>query len=204
MARIIVTLIFGGFGVFMFFYGLRQLLLQRRLLRNAAPVSAVITHSAVFSSRSADTDQRPLRDNSTTTHRPDVRFRYEIGGRTYESDLMYPNSIVVTYASRESAAEALAPYPPGATVRALAADDRVALASLTQLPFLYEGQGLDASGFRQAIPELFTPAVRRCLAQARPIAEDDRYVLFCPPYGFYFGRTVDGYRLIEFMADGEE
>jgi len=120
MARNIVTLIFGGFGVFMFFYGLRQLLLQRRLLRNATPVSAVITHSAVFSSRSADTDQRPLRDNSTTTHRPDVRFRYEIGGRTYESDLMYPNSIVVTYASRESAAEALAPYPPGATVRALA------------------------------------------------------------------------------------
>ena len=88
--------------------------------------------------------------------------------------------------------------------RALAADDRVALASLTQLPFLYEGRGLDASGFRQAIPELFTPAVRRCLAQARPIAEDDRYVLFCSPYGFYFGRTADGYRLIEFMADGEE
>jgi len=87
---------------------------------------------------------------------------------------------------------------------ALAADDRAALASLTQLPFLYEGQGLDAAGFRQAIPELFTPAVRRCLAQARPIAEDDRYVLFCSPYGFYFGRTADGYRLIEFMADGEE
>jgi len=87
---------------------------------------------------------------------------------------------------------------------ALAADDRAALASLTQLPFLYEGQGLDAAGFRQAIPELFTPAVRRCLAQARPIAEDDRYVLFCSPYGFYFGWTADGYRLIEFMADGEE
>jgi hypothetical protein len=51
---------------------------------------------------------------------------------------------------------------------------------------------------------LFTPAVRRCLAQARPIVEDDRYVVFCPPYGFYFGRTNDGYRLVEFMADGEE
>jgi hypothetical protein len=119
MARIVVTLIFGGFGAFMFFYGLRQLLLQRRLLRNAIPVSAVITHSEVFSSRSSDSDSRPLRDTSTTTHRPDVRFRYEVDGRAYESDLLYPNSIVVTYASRESAAEALAPYPPGATVRAL-------------------------------------------------------------------------------------
>ena len=88
--------------------------------------------------------------------------------------------------------------------RALAADDREALTSLTQLPFLYEGRDLDAAGFRQAIPVLFTPAVRRCLAQARPIAEDGRYVAFCPPYGFYFGWTSDGYRLIEFMADGEE
>lgn len=88
--------------------------------------------------------------------------------------------------------------------RALAVDDREALASLTQLPFLYEGRGLDAAGFRQAIPGLFTPAVRRCLAQAHPIAEDGRYVVFCPPYGFYFGRTADGYRLVEFMADGEE
>jgi hypothetical protein len=119
MARIIVTLIFGGFGAFMFFYGLRQFLLQRRLLRNAVPITAVITQSEVFSSRSSDTDARPLRDSSTTTHRPDVRFRYEVNGRSYESDLMYPNSIVVTYASRESAAEALAPYPPGATVRAM-------------------------------------------------------------------------------------
>lgn len=88
--------------------------------------------------------------------------------------------------------------------RALADDDHEALASLTQLPFLYEGRGLDAAGLRQAIPGLFTPTVRRCLAQARPIVEDDRYVVFCSPYGFYFGRIGDGYRLVEFMADGEE
>lgn len=88
--------------------------------------------------------------------------------------------------------------------RALADDDREALASLTQLPFLYQGEGLDAAGFRQAIPGLFTPPVRRCLAQARPIAEDDRYVVFCSPYAFYFGRSGEGYRLIEFMADGEQ
>jgi len=119
MARIIAFLIFGGFGVFMFVYGARQFLLQRRLLRNAVPITATVTHSAVFSSTSSDTDRRVGRSNSTTTHRPDLRFRYEVGGQSYESDLLHPNSIVVTYASREAAAEVLKPYPLNATVRAL-------------------------------------------------------------------------------------
>lgn len=119
MARIIAVLIFGSFGAFMFVYGLRQFLLQKRLLRNAVPITAVITRSEVFSSRSADTDRRPLRDTSTTTHRPELRFRYELGGASYESDLLRANSIVTGYASREAAAEVIQPYPVGATVRAL-------------------------------------------------------------------------------------
>lgn len=86
---------------------------------------------------------------------------------------------------------------------ALAADDRAALASLTELPFLYEGAGLDAAGFRRVLPEVFPPAVRRCVSEARPIAEDDRYVIFCTPYAFYFGRVAGEFRLLEFMADGE-
>jgi hypothetical protein len=112
----------------------------------------------------------------------------------------------------------LALAPPGAALagdagfeeflhafrRALADDDLATLASLTQLPFLYEGRNLDAAGFERAVPELFTPEVRHCLAQARPVAEDDRLVIFCAPYGFYFGRTARGWRLIEFMADGED
>ena len=118
MARIIVTLIFGGFGLVLAFVGIRQFFMQRRLLANAQPVDAVIVHSAVFTSTTADTDSRPLRSNSTTSHRPDVRFRYKVGGADYESDLMYPTIIVQSYASRESAAEALAPFPLHANVRA--------------------------------------------------------------------------------------
>jgi hypothetical protein len=38
----------------------------------------------------------------------------------------------------------------------------------------------------------------------RALAADDRLVIFCAPYGFYFGRTARGWRLIEFMADGED
>jgi len=118
MAQIIVFLIFGGFGLVMLYVGVTQYFRQRRLLRRAQPVNAIILKSEVFSSKSADTDSRLQRDNSTTTHRPEVRFRYEVNGQTYESELLYPNIIVVTYASRESAAEALAPYPLNAKVHA--------------------------------------------------------------------------------------
>ena len=41
-----------------------------------------------------------------------------MSGQTHESDLLYPNVIAVTYASRESAVEALAPFPLKAKVRA--------------------------------------------------------------------------------------
>jgi hypothetical protein len=118
MARIIVFIIFGGFGLVMLYVGVTQLVTQRRLLANAERVDAVIVHSDVFSSTSSDNDSRPLRSTSTTTHRPDGKFRYRVKGTDYESDLMYPNIIVQTYASRESAAEALVPFPLNAAVRA--------------------------------------------------------------------------------------
>ncbi len=117
MAQIITFLIFGGFGLVMLFVGLTQFVQQRRLLSNSERIDAVIVHSQVFSSTSANTDRRLLRSTSTTTHRPDVKFRYHIGGTEHESDLMYPNIIVQTYASREAAEEALVPFPLHAKVR---------------------------------------------------------------------------------------
>ena len=118
MARIITFVIFGGFGLVLLYVGVTQYFMQRRLLANAQRVDARIVYSEVFTSTSADTDPRPLRSTSTTTHRPDVKFRYRVGEAEYESDLMYPNIIVHSYASRESAAEALKPFPVNATVKA--------------------------------------------------------------------------------------
>ena len=118
MAQIITFLIFGGFGLVMLYVGFTQFFRQRCLLRRAQPVNATIIKSEVFSSQSADTDARLGRSTSTTTHRPEVRFRYLVNGMTYESDLLHPNIIVVTYASRESAAEVLVPFPLDAKVRA--------------------------------------------------------------------------------------
>ena len=118
VAQIIVFLIFGGFGFVMLYVGATQFFRQCRLLRRAQQISVTIIKSEVFSSNSADTDNRIGRDNSTTTHRPDVRFRYVVNGQTYESELLYPNIIAVGYASRESAAEVLAPFPVNSKVSA--------------------------------------------------------------------------------------
>ena len=118
MARIITFVIFGGFGLMLLYVGATQLIQQRRSLTNAERVDAVIVHSEVFTSTSADTDARLLRSNSTTSHRPDVKFRYAVGGQQYESDLLYPTIIVTSYASRDEAAKELAPFPVNARVRA--------------------------------------------------------------------------------------
>lgn len=48
-----------------------------------------------------------------------------------------------------------------------------------------------------------TPEVRRCLRTAPPLREDDRSVLACAPYLFYFGRVDGQWRWVEFAADGE-
>lgn len=82
--------------------------------------------------------------------------------------------------------------------------DRAAVASLTQLPFLFEGRELDRVDFERAVPRLFGAAQRRCLAKVRARPEGDRQVVFCRPYAYYFGRAGGQYRFLEFAADGED
>jgi len=118
MARIIVYAIFAGFGLVLLYVGLTQFFQQRRLLRAAQPVEAVILSSRVTSSTSKDTDGRSFQNNSTTTHSPDVRFRYTIAGVEHESEMLYPSEIQRTYATSDAAAAELAPFPQGARVRA--------------------------------------------------------------------------------------
>ena len=118
MARIIATLIFGGFSVMMLYIGITQLVQQRRNLAHAVPVDAVITRSEVSSSTSMDTDPRLNRSTSTTSHTPDVRFQYVVGGVRHEGERLHPTVIVRGYASRDAAAAALEAYPVNAKVRA--------------------------------------------------------------------------------------
>jgi len=87
---------------------------------------------------------------------------------------------------------------------AVARNDGGAVASMTQLPFLYEGTPRDRRGFLAIYPRLFDTGVRRCLAKAVPVAEDGAQVLFCRPYAFYFRPENGAWRLVEFNADGED
>lgn len=118
IARIITYLICGGFAAMFLYVGATQFWQQRRNLEHAEPVDAVIVHSEVFESTTRDTDGRVGFSNSTTTYRPDVKFTYRVGGQQYESERLNPTVIGTGYASRESAAAELAPYPLHAKVRA--------------------------------------------------------------------------------------
>lgn len=124
VGAIIVFIIFGGFGLVMLGVGVTQHLQQKRLLANARTVEVEITKSEVFASTSRDTDGDSSTSNSTTTYRPDVEFRYEVGGVKYTSDMLYPNIIVTTYPSHDAAAEVLRPYKVGAKVKAFVDDTR--------------------------------------------------------------------------------
>jgi hypothetical protein len=88
---------------------------------------------------------------------------------------------------------------------AVATQDAAAIAGMTRLPFLYEGEGLGREAVADVVPTLFTPAVRACFDQAVPLAEEDARVIFCSPYAFYFRAGADGrWAFDTFGADGEE
>ncbi len=118
MAAIIGYLICGGFSVMFLYVGITQLLQQRRNLENAERIDAIVIASSVSVSKTADTDGRVGFSNSTTSHSPDVRFRYVVDGETYESTRLYPSVIERSYASASAAADVLASFPLNAKVRA--------------------------------------------------------------------------------------
>jgi hypothetical protein len=97
---------------------------------------------------------------------------------------------------------AASPDPIQAWRTAAVRGDAQALADLTVLPFLYGSRPLDRAQFvAQAVPGLFTPAVRRCLQRAPAQAEDGALVLWCKPYGFYLREVNGAWRLADFVAD---
>lgn len=53
-----------------------------------------------------------------------------------------------------------------------------AIADLTAWPFLFQGRQLQRKDcVAQAVPALFTPAVRRCLQHAAPLPEDGKQIV---------------------------
>lgn len=117
---VVFTLMLGGLGVMLIVVGTREFFAQRRSIATAVPVEATVLSARVVSSRRTDTESRMMRDSSTTSHRPEVRFAYTFGGVRYESDLLYPTVIHFAYASAEAAEAEIAEYQAGAVTKAFA------------------------------------------------------------------------------------
>jgi hypothetical protein len=80
---------------------------------------------------------------------------------------------------------------------AVARSDKNAVADLTKLPFMLDGQDLDRAGFIKQYSSLFTPRVRRCFARAKPTRDQDDYEIFCGQQIFLFGKVDGVYKFTE-------
>ncbi|XHS00447.1 hypothetical protein ACFB49_20450 [Sphingomonas sp. DBB INV C78] len=87
---------------------------------------------------------------------------------------------------------------------AIAKEDQATVKALTQFPFQFGGHDLGADEFDSLWMSIFSVMQRPCLASARPAKEENRFTVFCGPYGYYFGKTATGWKLVEFGADGED
>ena len=100
---------------------------------------------------------------------------------------------------------AVASFAPDWTrfATAAATGDAATVKALTRFPFLFEGRELAADRFDSIWMGLFTPAVRECMGRAQPQTEENRFVVFCAPYVFYFDQGAEGWRFSEVTADPE-
>jgi hypothetical protein len=82
---------------------------------------------------------------------------------------------------------------------AIAKNDKEAVANITKLPFLYDSKERDRAGFIRIYPSLFSPKIRKCIATAKLVKEQENYEVFCGQLIFYFGKDSDGkYKFLEF------
>jgi hypothetical protein len=87
--------------------------------------------------------------------------------------------------------------------KAVARNDAVAVAALTQTPFLFDNQPRDRAGLQKIYPRLFDSHVRTCFAKAKAVVEQDAWMVACGRYLFNFRQVNGQYRLSEFAADPE-
>ena len=120
VVRLIVLLVFGGFGLFMLYIGATQFVQQRRLLSTAQPVDAqiVVSHVRTTTESSSSSSTGNFSSGHRTVHSPEVQFSYEFEGVSYQSDMIYPTIIGTSYGSFDSAQEELKPFPAGSQVKA--------------------------------------------------------------------------------------
>jgi hypothetical protein len=85
---------------------------------------------------------------------------------------------------------------------AIAKNDKQAVADMTKLPFMIEGVNEDRAGFLKHYNSLFTRKMKRCIATAKPLKEQEYYEIFCGEQIFLFSKDADGkYKFSEIGAN---
>lgn len=70
---------------------------------------------------------------------------------------------------------------------AIANDNKAAVASMTKLPFLFDGKELDSAGFVKNYDRIFDRAAKQCIARSKPIKDQGAY------YSVFCGETIYGF-----------
>jgi len=82
---------------------------------------------------------------------------------------------------------------------AVAKNDQEAVAALSNLRLFYQNGQFSKAAFLKEYPSLFTRAVRKCLATAKPVKETDRdtYSAFCGEEIFGFEKVNGAYKFTD-------
>jgi hypothetical protein len=80
---------------------------------------------------------------------------------------------------------------------AVVANDKEAVASMTRLPFLYQGRELTKQAFIQKFAVLFDAKVKRCFDKAKLLKEGGGFEVFCGRQIFLFDKVNGAYKFTE-------
>ncbi|HMJ05029.1 MAG TPA: hypothetical protein VK474_02120 [Chthoniobacterales bacterium] len=80
---------------------------------------------------------------------------------------------------------------------AVVRNDPEAVVALSDVPLFYQNGKFSKAALLKEYPSTFTPAVRKCLAAAKPVRDRDSYVVFCGEEIFSFGKVNGAYKFTD-------
>ena len=84
---------------------------------------------------------------------------------------------------------------------AVVANDKEAVASMTRLPFLFQGRELTKQAFIQKFAVIFDARAKRCFEKAKLVKEGEGFEVFCGQQIFLFEKVSGVYKFTEIAAN---
>jgi len=84
---------------------------------------------------------------------------------------------------------------------AVVASDKEGVASMTRLPFLFQGRELAKPAFIQKFGVIFDVKARRCFEKAKLVKEGQGFEVFCGQQIFLFDKVNGEYKFTEIAAN---